>query len=71
MVKDDKDRDVFKLKNESNLNNKADIVSQTRKVQIHMWFWPSIKDSFDFQDMKGYDLLKAYATELNRIQSFN
>jgi len=71
MVKDGTNRDVFKLKNESNLNNKADIVIQTRKVQIHMWFWPSIKDNFDFQDMKGSDLLKADATKLNRIQPFN
>jgi len=27
---------VFNTKSESNMNHKADIVSQTRKVQIHM-----------------------------------
>jgi len=36
MVKGGIERDVFKLKNESNLNNKADIVSQIKKVQIHI-----------------------------------
>jgi len=71
MVKDGIDRYVFKMKNESNLNNKADIVSQIKKVQIHMWFWLSIKDSFDFQDLEGSDLLIADATELNCIQTFN
>ena len=36
MVKDGTDRYDFKTKNESNLNNKADIVGQIIKVQIHM-----------------------------------
>jgi len=46
MIKDGTDKDVFKLKNESNLNNKADIVSQTRKYKFTCDFDQALKTIF-------------------------